>query len=267
MNKNKDGVIEIDLMQMFRAILNRLWVVILAAVLGGTIAFGYTTFFIPYTYESSALVYVNNQALSVGSAKLSISSSELTASQNLVNTYIVILTSRNTLNDVISEAGLNMSYDSLKDKIKAAAENNTEVFKITVTDTDPLRAELIVNTICKVLPDKIADIVEGSSARIVDYGVVPGQRSAPSRTKNTLIGVIIAVVLACAVIVVAELMDKVIRSEQYPTQTYPKIPILASIPDMEKSESGSSYYSYKKNRYGYGYGYGNTTKQAGKEDK
>ena len=56
--------------------------------------------------------------------------------------------------------------------ITASAVNGTEIFEIVVTNPDNQKAELIANTIADVLPKKIANIVEGSSVRIVDLSLI-----------------------------------------------------------------------------------------------
>ena len=101
------------------------------------------------------------------------------------------------------------------------------------------------NTIARILPDKIADIVVGSDVRIVDYAVVPSHRFSPSYTKNTAIGAILGIVLSGAVIIGVYLLDENIRSEEYLTQTYPDIPLLAVIPDMSVKSQRAGYYGYQ----------------------
>ena len=119
--------------------------------------------------------------------------------------------------------------------VTAAPVNDTEIFEITVTDADPQEAELIANTIADVLPDKISDIVEGSSVRVVDYAVVPVFPVSPSVTKYAMIGVLLGGVLSVGVIVLMELLNESIRSEDYLIQTY-DLPILAVVPTMEHVE-------------------------------
>src|SRR5699024_186342 len=91
------------------------------------------------------------------------------------------------------------------------------------------------NTIADVLPDKISDIVEGSSVRVVDYAVVPVFPVSPSVTKYAMIGVLLGGVLSVGVIVLMELLNESIRSEDYLIQTY-DLPILAVVPTMEHVE-------------------------------
>ena len=245
MTENRDTM-EIDLRELFGVLMRRIWSIILAALLCASAAFAYTFFLIDPLYQANALLYVNNSNISVGSSSLSITTGDLSAAQKLVSTYVVILKSRTVLNEVIETAGLNRSYSSLAGMISASAVDNTEVFRIVVTSTDPAEAELIANTIAEILPEKIPEIVNGSDVRVVDYAVVPSQRSSPSYTRNTAIGALVGAVLCAGIILLAYFFDEVIHSEDYLAQTYPEIPLLAVIPNMHPS----------KQRGGYGYGYG-----------
>ena len=110
-----------------------------------------------------------------------------------------------------------------------------------------MEAELIANTIAKLLPDRIAEIVDGSSVRIVDYAIVPAHRSSPSFVKNTALGVLMGLFLSAAVVtvkyIVNEQTNDVITSADDLKALYPDIPVLALIPDMRLSEKKGYYYS------------------------
>ena len=196
------AVIEIDQLAIARAIWRKIWLVIAMVIIGTVIMFSYAKFLIVPLYESRAMMYVNNSSLSLGNTSFSISSGELSAAQSLVETYIVILKSRLTLNAVIEKADLPYTYEELKNMITASAVNSTEVFEIVVTDKDPVEAELIANTIAEILPQKIAGIVEGSSVKIVDYAVVPAYPVSPSVTKYTAIGFLMGGAISVGIIVV-----------------------------------------------------------------
>ena len=114
MTKNANGEIEIDLLQLFRALWRNALVIILVAILLGGLAFGGTYMFISPTYQATAMMYVNNSTVSVGSTNFSITSGELSAAQTLVDTYIVILNTRTTLEEVIEESGIPYTVDQLK---------------------------------------------------------------------------------------------------------------------------------------------------------
>lgn len=95
--------------------------------------------------------------------------------------------------------------------------------------------------------------MEGSSVRIVDYAVVPAYPVSPSITKITMIGFLLGGFVSVGIIVLMELLNESIRSEDYLLQTY-DLPILAVIPVIGSSnksygqyETQSSYQKSAKN--------------------
>ena len=212
--KQKNGEMEIDLQRVFAAIWHRIWIIILVAVLCAVITFLGTYYLITPLYESSAMFYVNNSDLSLSDASLNISQGDITAAKDLVESYIVILKTRTSLNDVIDYAGVDLTHSELRDMITAAAVNSTEIFEVVVTSPDPYEAERLANAIAYILPKRIDSIIDGTSARIVDSAIVPSTPSSPSYTVNTLVGFLVGFVLAAAVIVLQEIFDVTIRTEE-----------------------------------------------------
>jgi len=235
MQENKD-YIEIDLLHILQILLNKAWAIILAAILFGGVAFGYSEFIITPTYQSTAMLYVNNSDISFGGTSLSISSTDISAAKSLVDTYIVILKTRTTLDEVIDEANLDYSYDQLKGMISASAQNGTEIFGITVTSSDPQEAKLIANTIAKVLPKTVERIVDGSSVRVVDYAVASTSKAGPNVMKYTAIGMLLGIVLSVAVIIILDFIDDQIHDCEYLRTAYPEVPLLSVIPDLGERE-------------------------------
>ena len=209
-------------------------------------------------YKTSALLYVNNSSVNIGNTKVNITSSDIYASNSLVETFSVILKSRNTLEDAISEGQLNYTYEQLVNKVSGSSEGETAVFKITTVDSDPATAAHITNTIVEVITEKISDIVEGSSVKVVDYAVPPTRAFSPSYLKNTAIGMLLGFVIACGIIILRSLMDSTIREEDFLLDKYKDIPVLASVPDLAADAHGG---------YGYGYSRGYSQAYAKSHDK
>lgn len=253
---NKQDEYEIDLLKLIRVLWSKALVIALAAVLTGTLIFGATYLFVTPTYQATASIYVNNSSISLGAARFTISTSELNASNALVNTYIYILQSRTTLEDVLTRANLPYNYGDLKKMLDVKPVSGTAAFDVTVISHSPTEAELIANTIAAVLPERITEIVDGSNVRIVDYAIVPSGRSGPSFTRNTLIGFVAGALIAIAVItvrfIINEQHDFLIHSADELREMYPDISILALIPDMRLSEKKGYYYSsyYGDNKKG-----------------
>ena len=151
------------------------------------------------------------------------------------------------MEDVIKEANLSYTPTELGEMVTAQGVSNTGAFEITVTSTDPAEAELIANTIAKLLPDRIAEIVDGSSVRIVDYAIIPAHRAGPSLVKNTAMGILIGGFLAAAVVVVNFLLNdkskEMIQCADDLKEMYPDIQVLSMIPDMRQSDKKNGYYS------------------------
>lgn len=246
-NNFDDGVLEIDILALLKAVWHNLLAVIVVAELCAVLAFVGTFLFVQPKYQASTMMYVNNSSFSFGATNFSISTGELSAASSLVDTYRVILESRTTLEDVIDVAELNYSYEALKGMISTSNVSDTGVFSITVTSSNPMEAEQIANTIASILPDRIAEIVDGSSVRIVDYAIVPAHRSSPSYVKNTAVGFLLGAVLSIGVICVLEIilsrLDVEIHSVDELAEKYPNIPILAIIPDIRKASKNGYYYS------------------------
>lgn len=237
-NSNSNEMV-IDLVDLAKALWCRAWAIVLTMVIFGGAAFGYARFLITPLYQASAMMYVNNSSINVGSTQVDLN--DLTAAQSLVETYIVILKTRTTLEEVIDAAGLSYDYETLSDMIEAEAVNSTEVFSIEVTSPDPTEAEKIANTIAELLPDRIAEIVDGSSVRIVDYAVVPSQKAYPSLSRYTLLGLLLGAAVSCGFVVLRVLFDDQIRDEEYVQQTF-NLPLLAAVPDLTGKNSGNYYY-------------------------
>lgn len=236
---------EIDLLKLAKVLWRKIWVILICAVVLG-IAGYYWTYRKMYTsYRSSALLYVNNNSVSLGSAKLSLSNGDIKAVNNLMETYSVILSSRNTLTEIIDETGIPFTYEELKNMIKTETVGDTAIFKITVTTSDPELSAHLANSILEVLPGKIATIIEGASAQIVDYAVTGEPVVNGNPIKTAAIGALIGVVLSCGVIIFLSLIDTKIRNEEYLLETFRDIPVLTSIPNLNENEKGG-YYGYRK---------------------
>ena len=194
--QSKQDVQEIDLLKLLKVLWSRVWLIVLAAFVGGVAFFLFTFFFITPQYKSSALLYVNNNSLDIGSTKLNITSGDINASSSLIDTYCVILKSRTTLEQARHEGEFPYSYEQLRSKVAGSSEGNTPVFKITVTDPDPEMAANICNTVVDIMIDPnsgISGIVEGSSVSVIDYAVVARSASSPSYMKNTAIGMLMGI--------------------------------------------------------------------------
>ena len=243
----KNDEVEIDLQRIFSALLNKAWIIGIVSVICAVVTLVGTFLFITPQYQSSAMFYVNNNSMSLGDVASSITSSDISASRGLVKSYIVILNTRDTLNDVIDYAEADVSYKQLKKMISAEAVDSTEIFQVVVTSPDPKEAETLANAIAYILPKRISTIIEGSSAQIVESAVVAANPSSPSYSKNTMLGLLVGMVLSAGAVILWVMLDTTIRKEDDVTQNC-RYPILAAVPDMDAPSKGGYDYTYDRDK-------------------
>lgn len=246
MPENREHL-EIDLKRIVLVLWNHLWIILLVGVLLAAAGFGYAKVTKDPIYAANTKFYVNNNY----PESPGYSSSQLVAAQDLAQTYMVILRTHNVLDAVAKETNLGYSYSQLKGMISASAVSETMVFQVTVTCGDYQHAAIIANAIAKVLPQKLPKIVDQAAVIVVDYATENPNPVGPSYTKYALIGFAIGAMIVAAIIVVAELMDTTINSEEYLVQVYKEYPLLAVVPGAESTKSGykgyyKGYYAEKK---------------------
>ncbi len=243
---------EIDIMHLVSVLWKKAWIIIIAMALVGAMFFSYAYFFITPQYQASALMYVNNSTVSIGGTSLTVSAGQITAARTLLDTYLVILKTRSTFERVVEKANIEgLTVGQLMGCVSASSVNETEVFRITVTHSDPEKAMIIANTIMEVLPDRLEDIVAGSHVSVIDTAIKPGARSSPDYTRYAMLGVMLGLVASAAIIIIIEQLDTSVKNEDYLSQRY-DFPVLAVIPDVY-SGRGKRYGYYKSGYYKSGY--------------
>lgn len=242
MNDTREHL-EIDLKRVMIVLWSNLWIILLVGVLIGAMAFSYAWFFVTPTYSASTQMYVNNNYPD----SPGFSSSQLTAAQELAATYIVIMRSRTVLDAVAEKTQLGYSYGQLRGMISAATVNNTEIFEVRVTCTNYKHAAIIANAIADVLPEKLPAVVDVASVRVVDRAIENPNPIGPNYTNYAFLGGLIGCLLAAMVVIVAELMDTTINSEEYLSVVYRSYPLLAVVPGAQSVKSG--YKGYYKGNY------------------
>lgn len=244
---------EISFKRLTEILMQSISMIVAVTIIAGIIAFVYSETMVVSEYESTVSLYVNNES---GKNTDKILGTDITASQMLVDTYIIIIKSNTVLNEVcekLEEQGIE-GYDaeSLAKKIDASATNETEIFGVTVRDTNPKHTYMIANIIADVAPPIIKDFVEASSVKVIDYAK-EGKRVSPNIQRNTILGLLIGLILSCDFVVLREMFDMRIKTEDDLTKMF-ELPILGIIPDINDPQNRKSgYYYYKRGSRNYEY--------------
>lgn len=235
---NERKELEIDLGKIIYKMRNKFIYIVIVTMLAAIGSGLFTHFCVKPVYTSTVKMYVysNTDRITTDS---SITSSELTASQELVNTYIYILNSDKVLNEVIKDLDLNLTAAQLRNTITASQATDTVAFEVSVKTTSPKMSARIANTIAKVAPSEIVRVVKAGGVEIIDYANVPTSPSSPNLTKNIAITTVITFLLMFAMFFVYELFDTTITNARDIEGDF-EIPILGTIPTLEEVENNIS---------------------------
>ncbi len=238
--QNQEGL-TVDLRQVAKALFKRAWLIGMVAVLSGALLLSIAVFLKSPTYAANVQLYVNNNE-----SNSIISASQVAAAQALADTYLVVLESRSVLAEVQQQTRLPYTYNELKQMVVGEAINGTEVIQVTVTCGNYMHAAQIANAIADVMPNKISAVIQGSSVRVIDYAVEDPNPVGPSYGAWLVVGVAAGMLLSAVFVIVSELLDTSIHSEDYLSEIYGYIPLLAVIPNVQSERnSGKGYYESK----------------------
>ena len=250
-----ENIKEINLAELLSALIRKLWLILLCAVIAGALTYVYTANFIQPMYRSRITIYVNNtMESSNNNNNHSISATDLATSQRLVATYINILKSDRVLQPVADSIGGGITSAYIRNLMNASSLEETEIFEVIISHNNPELAAKIANAIADVAPEHIAEIVEGSSTKIIDRAKVATAPYSPNKTRNTLFGIFGGAVFAACFVILQTMLDVRVKGEEDLAQIS-SAPVLGLIPDLAMETKGSYGYSgYKYSAYKAGTG-------------
>lgn len=226
MNDNRD-MVEIDLWKLMGMYFSRWKLIAVTTIVAAVAALAYTILLVTPLYRAGVMIYVNN--IESNQKVEYISAANLATSQQLVNTYKNIISSDTVLEEVAQNLDMDYTARDVRAMMTTAQVEETEIFQVFITHPDPVVAAEIANTIAEVAPGRIAEFVEGSSTKIIDYAKVPESRYSPSYRKNVLVGAMLGLVAALGYLTLGYLLDVRIRDDEDITEYFDQ-PLLGQIP-------------------------------------
>jgi capsular exopolysaccharide synthesis family protein len=126
-----------------RVIRERWWIILLATVIGLAVGlvYGKTA---AKTYTATATVLIQPSS-AISDAVVSTSSAAAEDPTRIAATDLLLMTSYTVANNARQSLGLQTSTSDLLDQVSASEEPNSDLFNITASDSDPVRAAKIAN--------------------------------------------------------------------------------------------------------------------------
>jgi Capsular polysaccharide biosynthesis protein len=222
---------ELSIFYLIDLFKKRWWGIVISALIGATAAFCFSSFMVAPLYQSTAMMYVDpniedQQTIAVESASLNYAFS-------IIDTYIEILKSNAFMENVSKALNNRYTPEQLSKMITFTTKEKTKLFNVSVEASTPDDSLLIANTIGKLAPEMIINITDASVVSVADAPLKPEGPSNDNTGRNTVLGFVLGMALAIGVIIVIDMFDVRIKSEEDLINSY-EIPVLGCIPNFEK---------------------------------
>lgn len=231
---------EIDLRDIMMCLASNAVIIILSALIGAFGMFLISSTLMKQKFESSTKIYVLNQQ-----DNQTVTYSDLQTGSQLTKDYAELIVSRTVTTQVIADLDLQNKYpdmadiipEELAEMIDVTTQQDTRILKITVTDTNPTRAQDIANAVRIASSDQIYQVMDIKAVNVVDYANLPENPVSPDLMKNAVMGALIGFIIAAAIVIVRYLLDDTIKTPD-DVERYLGLSVLASIPYDESIDTG-----------------------------
>ncbi|MBK5462540.1 YveK family protein [Peribacillus sp. TH27] len=194
---------------------------LIAALISGVISY----FLLTPVYQSSTQILVNQKQ-----SENQLDSIQIKSNIDMINTYSVIIKSPAILEKVIGDLDLPQSVDQLSQKITINSQENSQVFSLTVQDSNPSKAVEIANAVSGTFQKEIKNIMNVDNVSILAKAEVKEDPTPvnPNPLLNIAIAVIVGLMAGIGLAFLLEYMDNTIRDEK-DIETLLDLPLLGSI--------------------------------------
>lgn len=223
---------ELTLWDIMNLLLRKAWLLLFSGLLAGVIVYLAVSLLITPTYRSHVSFYVFNNTGSSQSG--TINNGDLQAAESLATTYSKILASNSILDAVLEDLGpeANLTRKELSGMTEISVVSGTQLLEVVVTSTDPRFACEIADSFARTAPTEIVRITKAGGVEVVDRPEVATEKSAPRTVFDSVIGFLVGVLVAAAVVVARSLSDSTIYLPEDITAAA-DVTVLGQIPTIE----------------------------------
>ena len=233
---------EIDFVPIAKKVWKKLWLVILITVIAGGATYVGGRIFVKPIYRSNFTAYVNNKK-EVDSNSLS--AQDILASISLANTFEKVIGSKSVLEESAESIGLNYTYSQLSNMVSTSVNNETEIITVNVDTNNPELSYELAEAVRNKSLEYTAEIIEGSSMKIIDHPMVPGGRYSPNYARFGLIGALTGLISTLLFFCIREFFSDKVLDENQVAERYTHLAIVGVIPDVNNADKNSGYhYNY-----------------------
>jgi capsular polysaccharide biosynthesis protein len=221
----------ISLREPLQIIRRQIWLITLITALFVGAAVGFSLLQTP-VYEAKIKILVGLQR--DGSVPLNLGS-DIAGLQQLTLTMAEAVDTRPVAEAVTDELNLQESPEALLEDLSAQQMPNTQFIEVSYKDTNPRRAQLVVNRIGQEFSEQVSDVSpsgNGVNATVWERAITPQAPVSPKPLLNSLVALVVGGMLGLGLAFLLEHLDDRWRSPQEAEQIF-GVPALGVIPSFK----------------------------------
>ena len=221
----------IDWVALLLRVLEKIHWIVLAAVLGGLIAWLYVTRLVTPIYQATAKIYIAGSDTTISLSDLQLGSTLATDYQEVFKIWHV--------HEMVDERlNLDYSYGQLANMVSVSNPSGSHLLYIYVKSPDPEEAKLLADTYAEVVQDYISTKLELRRPQIIEKARTPYAPVSPNVRGTVISGILIGGLGLTLILLFIFLMDDRIHHTDDVTKAT-GLPVFGSLPRQNMERNGT----------------------------
>jgi capsular exopolysaccharide synthesis family protein len=219
----------------YTRLLRRRWRLIALCLLLGLGASAALTYSAHKEYTAKTQLFVSARDSAASASDINSAYTGGLFTQQRVKSYTSVLGSQHVADLVRADLGLSETASAIAGKISASAPLDTVLLNVSVTDSDPARAQSIANSIGRIFPhlvDSIEAPANGGASPIkvsvVQAAQLPTAPTSPKPKLNLALGLLIGLAVGVGAAVARETLDASVKGPEHAAELT-ETPVIGAI--------------------------------------
>lgn len=224
-----------SLAELFGLLWRRKWVLFLTLDIVVGAAVGLSLVQAP-TYEATAKVLVGQKQPEQADNQ-AFTGSNIQGLQLVTQTMTVAVDSEPVAESVVQQLDLSISSERLLQNLGVEQIEGTQFIELTYTDSDPERAQRVVNTVGDAAAKRVSESSAGAGlveVKVWEYAAAPEEPIGPNPVRNGLLAVGLGLMLGLGLIFLLQSFDNSWRSVEE-IERFSSVPNFGVIPEFDLS--------------------------------
>lgn len=238
---------EISIEDIFSILKKRIGMILSLSMFGLLLSALFTFFVVTPTYNSTTQLLVNRSV----DSNVGLQLNDINTNVRMIDTYKDIIKGPVILEDVKENMDSDLSVAQLREMIAITANENSQVFSLTITSDNPVEAATIANAIASTFQNNISDIMKVDNVSIISEATINSDPVSPNIPMNLILGLLLGTMLGIGMTFLQHILDKTIKDSDYISENigWPNLGAI-SVLSEEDHEEIDKYYGEKQPRSG-----------------